>query len=47
VNIVKAMLKMAEVLVKAALSKVPTDKVGSGANKSEFGPFLFLLLRLL
>lgn len=40
VNKVKPMLKIAEVLVKAALSNVPVESVGNGANKSAWAPAL-------
>lgn len=35
---VNPMLKIAEVLVNAALSNVAEERVGSGANNSEFAP---------
>jgi len=38
VNMVRAMLKMADVLVNAALSNVAVDREGRGANNSLFCP---------
>ena len=52
VNNVNAMLKIAEVLVKAALSKVATESAGNGANNYSLlllvpPAYLFMLLALL